>query len=434
MNINVLGKAFKFNVCFRDVTLTAHAGVVLMRDFVSKLGVPDVIDAEVAVKERERGYPESEHIMSLCWNAILGGDCLRDLNVLRGDAGVAELIGVESILAPTTAGEFLRQFQMGDLADLRRVQRRVAERVRPLQTRNRVTLDLDASLYEQGSERKQGSRMHYQGQVGYYPLFVFWAEEREMVATHLRRGNAHAAPVAVWFLEQALETVPEGQPLFLRADSEFYSWDLIDFCESHQPRPITYAITADQSQSLKRAIASLPETAWRRYDGDEQVAEVWFAPHGHDAHRYIIKRHRVVDKDGTLSWRSHVIITNDHRRSPKKLMNWALGRCAMENLIKEHKNDFGFEKMPSQKFHANWAWLLISQLAWNLVAWFNRLCLPKECHTLTLGTLRHRLFNVAGKIVHQARQRFLVLSDDNWFQDWWAFALKQLAGLSSISP
>lgn len=431
MNTTIIGKAFKFNVCFREVTLTAHAGVVLLRDFVDRLGVPELIDAEVHVKERERGYPESENILNLCWNAILGGDCLSDLDVLRGDAGIGELIGVGSILAPTTAGEFLRQFTMGDLEDLRRVLRLTAERVRPQQTSDRVTVDLDPSLYEQCSTRKEGSRMNYQGQVGYYPIFAFWAEEREMLATHLLRGNARAAPKAVWFLQQVLTLVPDGKPMYLRADSEFYTWAVIEFCELNR---ITYAITADQTKSLQRAIAAIPESQWRRYPGDAQVAELWWAPQRRAPRRYIVKRQQVTKKDGTRQWRYHAVITNDHRRSPKKLMKWALGRCTVENLIKEHKNDFGFEKMPTRKFHANWAWLLISQLAWNLVAWFNRLCLPQACHTLTLGTLRHRLFNVAAKIVHQSRQLFLVLSDENWFQDWWAFALKHLAGLKPISP
>lgn len=435
MKTTVLGKAFNFNVCFRDVTLTAHAGVVLLRDFVGKIGLPELLDAELQVKERERGYPESENILSLCWNAILGGDCLRDLDVLRGDPGSYELIGVESILAPTTAGEFLRQFQLGDLSDLRRVLRLAAERVRPWQQSDRVTIDLDPSLYAQCSTAKQGSRMNHQGEVGYYPLFAFWAEERELLATHLLRGSAHAAPKAVFFLKQALTQVPEGKKLFLRADSEFYTWPLIEFCERTK---ITYAITADQSQGLQRQIAALPAGAWRAYAPGAQVAELWFAPVKREAHRYIIKRQWVVEwvveKDGTAHWRYHAVITNDHRRSPKKLMKWALGRCAMENLIKEHKRDFGFEKMPSQKYHANWAWLLISQLAWNLVAWFNRLCLPEVCHTMTLGTLRHRLLNVAGKIVHQSRQLFLVLSEENLFQDWWRFALKRLAEIKPFSP
>jgi hypothetical protein len=78
----------------------------------------------------------------------------------------------------------------------------------------------------------------------------------------------------------------------------------------------------------------------------------------------------------------------------------------MENLIKEHKRDFGFEKMPSQKFHDNWAWLLVSQLAWNVLMWFVRSCLPGECHQLQISNLRHRLLKVAGKWCHTVVKDF----------------------------
>lgn len=432
MNTTVLGKAFKFNLCFRHDKLTAHAGIVLLRDLIEKLGVPQLLDENIRVKARERGYPEAENILSLCWNSLLGGDCLLDLNVLRGDAGLRELLGVESILAPTTAGEFLRAFEIGDLIDLQRVNRLVAARVRPLQKSTRLTIDLDPSLYEQCSTRKQGSRMNYKGEVGYYPMFAFWAEEKELLATHLLRGNARAAPKAVWFLELALKQAPPDLPRFLRADSEFYTWELIEFCQANN---FTYAITADQTEGIKQALADLPETAWKHYAAGLQVAELWFAPSGHTAHRYIAKRQRIFNKKSKQhEWRYHIVITNDVKRSAKKVMQWALGRCTVENLIKEHKNDFGFEKMPTHKFHANWAWLLIGQLAWNLLAWFNRCCLPEQCHRLTLGSLRHRLLNVAGKIVHQSRQLFLILSDENLFRDWWEFALKQLAQIHPISP
>ena len=118
MNETVIGKAFRFNVCFRPVTLTAQAGLVLLRDFIEKLGLHELIDEKIKVKKRRRGYRESENILSLCLSSMLGGSSLRDLDVLRGDAGIAELLGVDSILAPTTAGEFLRDFSIGHVKSL----------------------------------------------------------------------------------------------------------------------------------------------------------------------------------------------------------------------------------------------------------------------------------------------------------------------------
>lgn len=432
MNTTVIGQACKFHLCFRGDKLTAHAGLVLLRDFIEKLGVPQLLDDHLHLKQRERGYPESQNILSLCWNSLLGGNCLLDLNVLRGDPGLPHLLGVESLFAPTTAGEFLRAFDLGDLCDLQRVNRLIAARVRPAQKSTRLTIDLDPSLYAQCSTRKQGSRLNYKGEVGYYPLFAFWAEEKELLATHLLRGNARAAPKAVWFLQQALKQAPPDLPRFLRADSEFYTWELLEFLEAND---FTYAITADQTAGLKQALTDLPESAWKHYAPGLQVAEWWFAPRGHAAHRYLAKRQRIFQKKRQQhEWRYHVVITNDRQRSPKKVMQWALGRCTVENLIKEHKNDFGLEKMPTHQFHANWAWLLIGQLAWNLLAWFKRCCLPAPCHQLTLRTLRHRLLHVTGKIVQQSRQLFLILSEDNLFRDWWVFALKQLAQFHPISP
>ena len=54
----------------------------------------------------------------LVYNLILGGTHLSDLDVLRGDPGTQELLDAETILAPTTAGEFLWKFDIGDVQDL----------------------------------------------------------------------------------------------------------------------------------------------------------------------------------------------------------------------------------------------------------------------------------------------------------------------------
>ena len=118
--------------------------------------------------------------MRLRWHARLGGDGLRDLNVLRGDAGLAELRGVGALPAPTTAGEFLRQFTRGDQCALHRLLHLAAQRARPLHKGERVTIELDASWYAQCSGAKQGSRINYKGAVGYYPLFAFWAAQQAL--------------------------------------------------------------------------------------------------------------------------------------------------------------------------------------------------------------------------------------------------------------
>lgn len=431
-NETIIGKAGKFKICFRDVTLASHAGIVLIKEMVDRLGIAELIDQEIEVKERERGYTESQSILALCWNLILGGEHLSDLDVLRGDPGTQQLLGLESVIAPTTAGEFLRKFGIGGIRDLQRLLRLTCERVRPFQRSDTCTLDLDASVYEQCSKCKEGSCQAYNGEIGYHPLFCFWAEEGELLLTHLLAGNRHPGGKALWFLREVMKLVPQDKRLKLRADSAFYSWTLIDELEL---RRIIYAITADLSESLKAAIEALAEGSWKRYNPDPAVAitELWYAPHPHEAHRYVVKRVLLRDRKGKPYYSYHAVITNDLRSTPKQLMKWALKRCAMENQIKEHKSEsgFGLEKLPTNKYFANWAWLLIGQLAFNLVAWFKPLALPKQYRTSTIKTIRYHVLNLAGRIVESGRQFFLILSDHYPFKDVWQFALNRLAKLAT---
>ena len=108
------------------------------------------------VKQRERGHQESEAVLGLSYKLIAGGGCLLALNVLRGDVGTQQVIGLSKVLAPSTAGEFLRKFDSGDLDDLKRFHQRLQERIRPQQDLACCTLAVDSSVYEQASTRKQG--------------------------------------------------------------------------------------------------------------------------------------------------------------------------------------------------------------------------------------------------------------------------------------
>jgi hypothetical protein len=425
----VVGKVGKFNIGFRQEQLSSHAGAVLLQDFAQRLGVEQVLDEELQVKTRERGYSEGQAIGGLVYNLILGGSHLSDLEVMRGDPGTQELLGAETILAPTTAGEFLRKFDIGDVHDLQRVHLRRQQRVRVHQQAISCTLDLDSSIYEQCSTTKEGSTKAYNGEVGYHPLLAFWAEEGELLFSHLRRGSAYTARNILWFLRETYKRVPVTAAKSLRADSGFYSKGGIEWCEA---QAFIFTITAEQTAPLLEAIAALPEQSGHllpEYDLAE-VAELRYQPTGWaHRYRYVVKRELAVRKTGELYWKYHATVTNDEVRSARALVIWHLQHATMENAIKEHKSGFGLEKLPSQKFHANWAYLLIGPLAFNLLAWFKRLILPPAYHQATIKTIRHHLLNLAGKIIHTARRCFLMISDHYRYQAVWRFAIGRLAHL-----
>jgi hypothetical protein len=333
------------------------------------------------------------------------------------------------MLAPTTAGEFLRKFDRGDVQDLPRVHLQLQGRVRPHQQATTCPSDLDSSIYEPASTHKEGSTKAYNGEIGYHLLLAFWAEEGELLFSHLRRGRAHTARNVRWFLREPLKRVPPTAVKKLRADSGFYSKAVVEWCEA---QGFTFTITADQTAPLLAAITAVPEPHWRNLPEYPlaEVAELRYRPTGWArSYRYVVKRELAETKDGELYWKYHATVTNDEERSTPEVVVWHLQHAAMENAIKEHKSGFGLEKLPTQKFHATWAYLRIGQLAFNRVAWFKRLVLPPSYHRATLKTIRHHLLNLAGKIIHTARQLFLMISDRYRYQSVWRFAIGRLAHL-----
>ncbi len=250
-----------------------------------------------------------------------------------------------------------------------------------------------------------------------------------MLFSPLRRGSAHTARNGIWCLRETLKRVPDTAGKQLRADSGFYSKAVVEWGEA---QGCTFTITADQTAPLLAASAAVPERGWSKLPEDDlaEVTEFSSPPTGWvPPYRYVGKRALAETKAGERYGKYHATVTNDPEWSAREVVVWHLQHANMENASKEHKSGFGLEKLPTQKFHANWAYLLIGQLAFNLVAWFKRLGLPPGYQRPTIKPIRHHLFNLAGKLVHSARQIFLVISDSYRYQTVWQFAMQRLPHL-----
>jgi hypothetical protein len=87
-------------------TLTALGGIPLVVQAFRSLELPRSIQEHVHVKQRERGYDEATFVESFVVLNAAGGECMEDFERLRGDPGLAEMIGHE-LPSPRAALEFL---------------------------------------------------------------------------------------------------------------------------------------------------------------------------------------------------------------------------------------------------------------------------------------------------------------------------------------
>jgi hypothetical protein len=414
--------------------ITAHAGLVLVRELADRLGVGEVLD-RVTVKKRRRGYSPAQAILALCETLIAGGECLDDVAVLRADSA-QELLRGHGLPEPTTLGRFLRRFTLGHLGQLNRALDELFGRVHPLLQRETVTLDLDASYVEHHGPvgSRQGTRGVYTGKVAWHPLLCFVGETGEWLHAKLRHGHAAASTGARCFLAECLRRVPDGVRLFLRADEGFYGKD---FLAELERRRITYTIGAQLNRALRERIAAVADADWQRSsyrDGSEVTSFVWQPKTWKQARRFVVRRDPVEQGEQLAldqgEWHYWALVTNDAERSADELEIWHRAKASVENRIKEAKLGFALDNLPSRLFHANWAYLLCTLLAYNLLTWLKLLALPAGEHGSYAKRLRFRFIAVAATVGRSGRRLVLRLSAGYAFFADFVAALHRIRGLA----
>src|SRR5215470_13818348 len=208
--------------------LTSWGGIPLVVQAFRSLGLPGSVKQHVVVKERQRGYDEATFVESFVVLNAAGGECLDDLERLRADPGLAELIGHE-IPSPEAARKFLYAFH--DEEKLQEAQEQLklggqasipgeSQRLVGLQAVNRhliagvgaragdqkiATVDADATII---ASDKREAKLTYEGSHGYQPMLAVWAETSLILADEFRDGNvpAHYKPLNV--VRAAFQSLP----------------------------------------------------------------------------------------------------------------------------------------------------------------------------------------------------------------------------------
>lgn len=334
-----------------------------------------------------------------------GGECLDDLEMLRGDAALRKLLGRKSLLAPTTAGQTLRRFSPASLEALGEVNKRLVGKIARRGLCDVATVDADSTVIE--ADKKECERA-YTGERGYNPLFGFWAEANLVLSDMFRPGNASPSADALSFLKRCVEALPRGvKRIRFRSDSAWYNRNVMDHCEQ---KGYGFAITAQMTEAVRGVIAAIREHLWAPFEDGQDIAESVHALEGSSyAYRLIVLRRERKQMDMFEGrYRYHAIITN-MEGAPGELVHFHRKRAQSENRIKELKWGLGLRKLPCGRLRANAAWARIGALAYNLVEAMRRFALPEGWRRFTLKTLRFRLLRVAGIVVKHARQFILKL-------------------------
>lgn len=391
--------------------ITSFAGLKLITDLAGKLGILAGLE-RCTVKKRRRGIPVVDFVMSLVNNFLMGGDSLLDLEVLRQEAATRSHLYDLEVPAPTTAGETLRKFFTGHIKQVERTMgSALLKAARFLGGHDPITLDLDSSIIQIFGYLKEGAEYGYSKVKGLHPLLCFWSETRLLVGIRLRRGNRTSAHKMQSFLGECLARLPKGRPIRLRLDAGFYAGDVVSYLLKQS---LHFSISAKLTRALCGAIDAVPERSWKTYPWEEgaEFTEFAYRPQRWErSFRMLVKRTPYYEKDQRIIGEYfYVPVLTNLRGAAPSLIKHHLARGGAENYIEEFKNGLGARHLPSQNFMANWAWLVIAQLAYNLAQLFKLLVAPVGEQHYQLKKLRLHWFGVAARITCSGRRYTLNLA------------------------
>lgn len=419
---------------------TSRAGLMAPATLLERLGLGKIIDRMMPAPGSNRGYRHSIVFETFLLMFHEGAQCLEDVRHLRKERGLVGLMGFRSLPCAATLGNWLRRVgrHKPSRDALQEVNRRLL--AAGLKDQDRVTLDMDASVVH---AKKKTAKRTYQGKRGYTPMFGHIAESGQIAYCEMRKGNVPPAARNVEFFQRCLEALPEGVKVSqFRADAASYQAAVINFCRRHG---IRFAIRAKADRTVKDAIASIPEDAWqplRLADGSlsetESVArtvhvmgdtpeafclvvqrKVVEKPVPKDPHQPVQVELEIQDRnlysideestrDGQHIYRAMATDLDREGWDDHEIVRWYNQRAdCSENRLKECRSDFSGARLPCSGFRANAVYLMLSAMSYNLLCLMRLLLLPAAWCRKRAITFRHRLYAMAGQIVHHGRQRTL---------------------------
>ncbi len=418
-----------------------HVGALSISRAYRSLGVPQLVAANLNLRKRQRGCSEGQFIESLALLQAIGGECLEDLRLIRGDECLERGLGYE-LPSVTAAREFLERFHDRELEKLRpdrqtqksfifpasapigalqEVQSGLVRRIAKLyekhgQPQRIATVDQDATIIE---SHKQAAYYHYQEGRGYQPMVAVWAEADLVLADEYRDGNVPAKQDPLSCARLAFAALPETiQKRYFRGDSACHENELLDWLKAPERArepggEITFAVSAVMSKELAQALRQVKESDWKTFATEDdgtlrQWAEVAFVP-GEKSERKdskplryvglrLLKAQGLLFKDGT-DRHFHAVITNEQEWNGARLLEWHREKAGtVEHTHDEVKNELGGGHVPSQRFGVNSAWFKIALLTYNLVSAIKGLCLEGEEQTARMKRFRLLLIHIAGRM------------------------------------
>jgi Transposase DDE domain group 1 len=394
-----------------------HGGIGALHVLARQLGLIDAIDERLHVLKIHLPYHESDHVLNFAYNALCDGTCIQDMELRRNDEVFLDALGARRIPDPTTAGDFCRRFTAANVETLQDVFDDVRIKVwaqQPAAFFEQATLDMDGILVATTGQCKRGMDIAYDSTWGYHAFVLSLANTREVLRVVNRSGNRPSHEGAAEQVDKALAVCFRGgfRTVLLRGDTDFSQTEHLDRWNSSGR--VTFIFGYDSMPNLRDLADALPATAWKKLQRpprytvktkprqrpdnvkeqivvarefenqklqSEEVAEFDYRPTACKAdYRMVVVRKNISVEKGEKVLFDRIVyffyLTNDWGPETNEVVFAANDRCNQENLLAQLHGGVRALTAPLDDLESNWAYMVMTALAWNLKAWW-ALTLPE---------------------------------------------------------
>ncbi len=443
-----------------EQTYSPFGGALLVDDIFKKFGIDDAIDHCIGARRANTGvkYTDKTYMKSLILMQLFGGDTVDDLQMIREDPVIREILG--PIPGRTSFHNYLSSFVDDAEEDKRgqgksviltpnkhlngfnEVTRLYLSNIPSFAEIHTVTLDQDATFIPCGV---RGALYNYKSEKSFQALNTYCDEYDMTIRSEFRDGNVSPGYQQLEQLKASLELLPASvKKVRLRSDTAGYQIELLKYCaqgDNERFGVIDFAIGCPVTAEFQKAVAAIEASEWHRVDDDQECAVISFAPNNLSLsktgpeYRFIAMREVMCEQNESMSaqrllfpdehdgvsslhpmlmnnkiYKVFALVTNLINPSPEKIVRWYHKRCGKsEEIHRILKNDLAGGHVVTKALGANAAWWQIVVLSANLLSLIKRCSLPEEHLRARPKRLRLLLFSAVARVTCHARRHCIVV-------------------------
>jgi hypothetical protein len=435
----------KIKVIPTDMHLTAASGLGTILEIFDQSGCAE--EFKGCLPERISHRSAGSYFLALMVMAghIHGVDSLSDLSAIQDDPYLSKLFE-DDVAAVRTIGDFLRDFEQEHVDKLNAFLNKMARSLHdslakalpePFKPWARI-LDMDSTYHEHFGEKIEGVAWNYKNQWSIETQATFsslgFSHGLQMRPGNTKSGTDAARMIDMLFSDSRTQEQRRREKLdYFRADSAYCYQDVIRACLR---LGVLFTLTANDAttgwkEQMEKEGLDWQPWQWSQEEVDRakkqgrelpriEVSRFFWRPSWSEQtllFPVVVKRTwqpvRPEKAQGSLfapetikemgEWDYYAVVNNFD------LSTWSLQgvlehhakRGNAENFIKEEKYNFKLKNFPCQSLLANHAWVLLAQVAHNMIRWIALMDAPDKPHYSK--KIRNKYVFVAGRVVSHAR-------------------------------